>query len=301
MLQVMWALPELILGISEDDVRHRLDDWLTETGSTIVSIVVIIVVALIVLRLLRTFVQKIVQRVLSDTDQTPRELRQKAQTLAAVVESAGRLIVFLVAGMMILSNIGLDIGPLIASAGVAGLAIGLGAQSLIRDTINGFFILFENQYAVGDSVRVGEFSGTVEEVSLRRTVLRSVNGAVIIIPNGEVRAVQNQSKGWSRAVIDIDTTAVADERRVLAILHELLDDIRDDPEIGAAIIEAPDILGINAITPTGVTFRVLIKTEPLGQWKVERELRLRILRAFRDNGIPVPSLTSATIAPPGAP
>lgn len=301
MLQVMWALPELILGISEDDVRHRLDDWLTETGSTIVSIVVIIVVALIVLRLLRTFVQKIVQRVLSDTDQTPRELRQKAQTLAAVVESAGRLIVFLVAGMMILSNIGLDIGPLIASAGVAGLAIGLGAQSLIRDTINGFFILFENQYAVGDSVRVGEFSGTVEEVSLRRTVLRSVNGAVIIIPNGEVRAVQNQSKGWSRAVIDIDTTAVADERRVLAILHELLDDIRDDPEIGAAIIEAPDILGINAITPTGVTFRVLIKTEPLGQWKVERELRLRILRAFRDNGIPVPSLTSATIAPPGVP
>lgn len=301
MLQVMWALPELILGISEDDVRHRLDDWLTETGSTIVSIVVIIVVALIVLRLLRTFVQKIVQRVLSDTDQTPRELRQKAQTLAAVVESAGRLIVFLVAGMMILSNIGLDIGPLIASAGVAGLAIGLGAQSLIRDTINGFFILFENQYAVGDSVRVGEFSGTVEEVSLRRTVLRSVNGAVIIIPNGEVRAVQNQSKGWSRAVIDIDTTAVADERRVLAILHELLDDIQDDPEIGAAIIEAPDILGINAITPTGVTFRVLIKTEPLGQWKVERELRLRILRAFRDNGIPVPSLTSATIAPPGAP
>lgn len=283
--------------ITQGEVEDEVVDWLADAGTTIVSVALIILIALLVLRLLRALVQRLVQRVLADTEQTPRELRQKAQTLATVVESAGRLVVFLVSGMMVLSSLGLEIGPLLASAGIAGLAIGLGAQSLIRDTINGFFILFENQYAVGDSIRVNEFSGAVEEVGLRRTVLRSVDGAAIIIPNGEVRMVENLSKGWSRAVIDIDTLASADDRQVSATLLELLEHIKEDPEIGALVLEPPEILGITAITPTGVTYRVLVKTEPLQQWKVERELRRRILSAFRERGIPLPVLTSATIAP----
>jgi small conductance mechanosensitive channel len=283
--------------VTQQDVQDELLDWLRQAGTTILSIMLIIVIALLILRLLRVLVQRIVQRVLADTDQTPRELRQKAQTLATVVESAGRLVVFLVSGMMVLSSLGLEIGPLLASAGIAGLAIGLGAQSLIRDTINGFFILFENQYAIGDSIRVNEFSGTVEEVGLRRTVIRSTDGAAVIIPNGEVRMVENLSKGWSRAVIDIDTLASADDRQVSAILLELLQDITADPEIGALVLEPPEILGITAISPTGVTYRVLVKTEPQQQGRVERELRRRILAAFRERGIPLPVLTSAAIAP----
>lgn len=284
--------------VTQDGVIDQLSAWAGDILSAAVSVIIILVVALLVLRLLRSSVQKIVTKILAREDQTPRELRQKAQTLASVIESAGRFVIFILSGMMILSTLGLEIGPLIASAGIAGLAIGLGAQSLIRDTINGFFILFENQFANGDVIMIGEHTGTVEDVNLRRTILRAVNGSAIIIPNGEVRAVVNQSKGWSRAVIDVETTANAVEAQVVAVLHALLDDIKSDPAIGRFILEQPDVLGINAISPTGVTFRVLVKTEPLQQWKVEREIRGRILTAFRENGIPLPVLTSATIASP---
>lgn len=290
-------LSDRIVAVTRDDVLDRLREHV-EGGLTIVLIVV---VAFVVLRVLRTFVQKTVKRVLSSPDRTPRELQQKAQTLAHVIESTGRFLVFVVAGMMVLSNLGLDIAPLLASAGIAGLAVGLGAQSLIRDTINGFFILMENQFAVGDVIVVGALSGTVEEISLRRTVLRAVNGAQVIIPNGEIRTVENQSKGWSRAVLDVETAANVDDAKVLTLLHELLDQIQSDPLIGKMILEQPQILGISAITVTGVTFRVLIKTEPLQQWMVERELRMRIRQTFIENGIAMPILTSATIAPPGAP
>ncbi|MDQ3548777.1 MAG: mechanosensitive ion channel family protein [Chloroflexota bacterium] len=297
----MDGLIEQVVAITRDDVVDRLRGHLGGVVQATISVVIVVVVAIVILRVLRTFVKRIVERVLSASDQPPRELRQKAQTLANVIESTGRLVVFIIAGMMVLSTLGLEIGPLIASAGIAGLAIGLGAQSLIKDTINGFFILMENQYAVGDVITVGASSGTVEEVSLRRTVLRAVNGAQVVIPNGEIRTVENQSKGWSRAVIDIETATNVDDSRVLVLLHELLDTIQTDPVIGSKILEPPQILGISAISVTVVTFRVLVKTEPLQQWMVERELRLRIRQTFIENGIAMPVLTSATIAPPGAP
>jgi small conductance mechanosensitive channel len=278
--------------VTWQDAQDKVLDVLGDAGTTILSIVLVILIALGVLRLLRMLVQRIVQRVLSTTQQAPRETQQKARTLATVVESAGQLIIILVAGMMILSSLGLEIGPLLASAGIAGLAIGLGAQSLIGDMINGFFILFENQYAVGDSIRVNQVSGTVEEIGLRRTVIRATNGAAIIIPNGEVRVVENLTKGWSRAVIDIDTLPAADDQQVIAILAELLGNIQEDPQIGAFILEPPEVLGITAITPTGVTYRVLVRTEPLQQWKVERELRRRILVAFKERDVPLPVLTT---------
>lgn len=292
---------ERIMTVTRDDVLDRLRDRGEGAVEASISIIVVVVVAIIILRLLRTFVQKLIERVQASPDQTPREMQQKAQTLANVVESTGRFLIFIIAGMMVLSNLGFEIAPLIASAGIAGLAIGLGAQSLIKDTVNGFFILMENQYAVGDVITVGAESGTVEEISLRRTVLRAVNGAQVIIPNGDIRTVENQSKGWSRAVLDVETAANVDDQRVLEVLHQLLDNIQSDPVIGSQILEQPQILGISAITLTGVTFRVLVKTKPLQQWTVERELRLRIRQAFVENGITMPVLTSATIAPPGAP
>jgi small-conductance mechanosensitive channel len=292
-------LIERFIDITRDDVIDQLRSKAEGAAQSAISIVIIVVVSFIILRLLRTFVGKLIARVQASPDQTPREMQQKAQTLANVVESTGRFIVITVAGMMILTNLGFDIAPLIASAGIAGLALGLGAQSLIKDTINGFFILMENHFAVGDVITVGAESGTVEEITLRRTVIRAVNGSQIIVPNGEIRTVENQSKGWSRAVLDVETAANVDDAKVLAVLHELLDEIQTDPVIGSQILEPPQILGISAITVTGVTFRVLIKTKPLQQWTVERELRLRIRQAFIENGIAMPVLTSATIAPPG--
>jgi small conductance mechanosensitive channel len=292
-------LIDRFIDITRDDVFDQLRSKAEGAAQSAISIVIIVVVSFIILRLLRTFVGKLIARVQASPDQTPREMQQKAQTLANVVESTGRFIVITVAGMMILTNLGFDIAPLIASAGIAGLALGLGAQSLIKDTINGFFILMENHFAVGDVITVGAESGTVEEITLRRTVIRAVNGAQIIIPNGEIRTVENQSKGWSRAVLDVETASSVDDEKVLAVLHELLDEIQSDPVIGSQILEPPQILGISAITVTGVTFRVLIKTRPLQQWTVERELRLRIRQAFVENGIAMPVLTSATITPTG--
>jgi small conductance mechanosensitive channel len=301
LLAILTTSPEDVVsdavGIPWDEIDDYLLGKLADATQSIIQIILIVIIALIILRLLRSVVQGVVQRVLSAQDQPPRALQQRAETLADVVESAGRYVVIIIATMMILTNLGLQIGPLIASAGLAGLALGLGAQSLVKDTINGFFILFENQLAVGDVVKLGDVSGSVEEVSLRRTVLRAVNGAQIIVPNGEIRVVQNMSKGWSRAIIDIETAPTANDAEVVALLHEILTDIQKDPKIGHHILEPPEILGINSINVTGVTFRVLVKTEPMQQWGVERALRLHIREAFRDHGIPLPVVTSATVAP----
>jgi small conductance mechanosensitive channel len=197
---------------------------------------------------------------------------------------------------MVLATLGVDIGPLLASAGIAGLAIGLGAQTLIRDVISGFFIIFENQYSIGDVVAINAFSGTVEEVGLRRTVLRSIDGAMIIIPNGDIRSVENQSRGWSQAVVDVETTLDVDDTHVVAILHELLDDVQADPVIGRSILEPPEVLGVTTVSATAVSFRVVVRTKPGQQEPVERALRLRIRQAFREREIPMPGLTAPAAA-----
>ncbi len=278
--------------ITASGVAGRLGDWLLGAGRSVISIVLIIVISLVVLRLLRATVSRILSGVLSTSSEPTVVLEQRAETLARVVESTGRAMIFIIATMMILSNLGMNLAPLIASAGLAGIAIGLGAQSLVRDMLNGFFILFEDQYGVGDFITVGAESGFVETIDLRRTVLRSIGGTQIIIPNGEIRVLENQSKGWSRAVIDIQTAPMADDAQVVAVLTEVLKDIEHDPQIGQHILEPPMFLGVTAIAPTGVTFRILIKTVPLEQWGVERELRLRIREAFRLHDIPLPVATA---------
>jgi len=177
---------------------------------------------------------------------------------------------------------------LIASAGIAGIAIGLGAQSLIRDMLNGFFILSEDQFGVGDSVTIGAHSGTVEDISLRRTVVRTGDGSAVYIPNGQINTVVNQSKGWANAIVEIVVLPEVDDERVIEALHHALDSIQDDPDFGPDILEAPRILGITRISAGGITFRAVVKTKPLRQWVVERELRRRVLQTFREENIPLP-------------
>jgi small conductance mechanosensitive channel len=283
-------------AIAWDEVVDRVVDALVGALSSLGGAAVIVVLALLALRLLRMAVEKIVERVLARQDPPPVALQKQAQTLASVVESAGRLVVGIIAGLMVLATLGVDIGPLLASAGIAGLAIGLGAQTLIRDVISGFFIIFENQYSIGDVVAINAFSGTVEEVGLRRTVLRSIDGAMIIIPNGDIRSVENQSRGWSQAVVDVETTLDVDDTHVVAILHELLDDVQADPVIGRSILEPPEVLGVTTVSATAVSFRVVVRTKPGQQEPVERALRLRIRQAFREREIPMPGLTAPAAA-----
>lgn len=262
------------------------------------SILVIVVVSFLVLRALRMLVQKTIRRLMERSDQPARELTLKANTLSSVVESAGRMVVLIVAGMMVLDNLGFDIAPLIASAGVAGIAIGLGAQSLIKDLIGGFFILFEDQFGVGDVIRVNGAVGTVELLSLRRTGIRGIDGTFIIVPNGDIRLVENLTKEWSRAVIDVDISYDDDVDQAIAVLKDLLEGIENDPELGDAIIAPADVLGVQALGAYQVTIRVMVKTGPTERWRVERELRRRIKRGITEAGITIPYPHNVSIVRP---
>jgi moderate conductance mechanosensitive channel len=285
-----------VTAIGLNGMSDYLLNFLELALPRVASIAVIVAITFIILRLLRSTVQKFVRRILERRDQPARDLTQKAQTLANVIESTGRFLILLVASMMVLTNLGFEIAPLLASAGIAGLAVGLGAQSLIRDMINGFLILFENQYAVGDVVTIDAVTGTVEELNLRRTILRSINGAAIVIPNGEVKVVENLSKGWSRAIIDVSLAPHVDDEQVMAILHDVFDNIQEDEALGPKIVEPPTVIGLTAMTINQLTYRVMIKTVPLEQWTVERALRRRLRERLISEGIPFPGTVPGALA-----
>ncbi|MFW6074471.1 MAG: mechanosensitive ion channel family protein [Chloroflexota bacterium] len=279
-----------------DQIVDRIGDFFVDAAGSMVSIGVIILVTLIALRLLRSLVRRIIREVLQSREGTSRELSQRAETLAGIVESTGRYVILFIATLTVLSDLGINLAPVLASAGIAGLAIAFGAQALISDIFNGFFILLEGQFAVGDFIRVGQLSGTVEEFSLRRTVIRSMDGAAVTIPNSDIRTVENLSKGWSRAVIDIAVAPEADIQQVLDILHAELDDIQQDPEFGEHVIEQPNILGMTDVEPNRLIFRAMIKTAPMQQWKIQREVRNRIRDRLIADGVPMPPRTLDLLA-----
>jgi moderate conductance mechanosensitive channel len=288
-------------NVTDDPVEAAAEaaSWLAEFGRQLigptVSILIIIVMAFIALRLLRLGVNRSVQRIMERHDQPARELKLKADTLSRVIESFGRMVILLIATMMVLSNVGLDIGPLLASAGVAGLAIGFGAQSLIKDFISGFFILLEDQYGVGDVITVNDASGTVEHLSLRRTMLRGIDGTVITIPNGEILQVSNLTKDWARAVLDIDISYDDDIDRAIEVITEELEGIETDEVIGDVIIAPAEVLGVIALGPYQVTLRAWVKTKPMEQWGVQRELFKRLKQALDRNGITIPFPHQVTV------
>jgi moderate conductance mechanosensitive channel len=270
-------------------------DFVDRAVGPIISIIVIVAISLVALRLLRSAVSRAVERVMERHDQPARELTLKANTLSNVIESFGRMLILLVATMMVLSNLGLDIGPLLASAGVAGIAIGFGAQSLIKDFISGFFILLEDQYAVGDVITVNGSSGLVEHLSLRRTALRALDGTVITIPNGEILQVSNLTKGWARAVLDIDISYDDDIDHAIQVITDELAGIENDEMLGDVIIGPAEVLGVQALGQYQVTIRAWLKTKPMEQWGVQRELTKRLKQALDRNGITIPYPHQVTI------
>jgi small conductance mechanosensitive channel len=276
-------------------IWSSLSEFGRTTVGPIISVLVILALALVILRVLRTLIRRMIRRLVERNEKPNRELTLKINTLSSVVESGGRALVIVIASMMILSNIGINIAPLLASAGVAGIAIGLGAQSLIKDVIGGFLILFEDQYGVGDVISVNNYSGVVEHLSLRRTGLRGTDGSFTIIANGDVRAVQNMTKDWSRAVIDIDISHDDDIDQAVDTLTEMLKDIQHDPELGSAILEPADILSVQAMGPYQVTLRILVKTRPMEQWRVQRVLLRRFKKVLYTSGATIPYPRSETV------
>jgi small-conductance mechanosensitive channel len=212
---------------------------------------------------------------------------QRAQTMGSLLKSIVSGVVFAVIVTMMLSEVGANIGPILASAGILGVAIGFGAQSLVKDFLSGIFMIFEDQYGVGDVVDLGETTGTVEAVSLRVTRLRDVEGTVWYVRNGEILRVGNMSQNWARAVLDISVGYDADIPRVRAVLLEVAHTLRDDDDFSGLVIEEPEVWGVQDLGPQGILVRVALKTAPLQQWAVARELRQRIKARFDHEGIEI--------------
>jgi small conductance mechanosensitive channel len=213
---------------------------------------------------------------------------QRAKTMGDLLKSVITGVLVAMFGTMILSELGVNIAPIIASAGVLGIALGFGAQSLVKDFLSGIFLIFEDQFGVGDVVDVGEAAGTVEAVSLRVTRLRDLDGTVWYVPNGEILRVGNKSQNWSRAVVDVGVGYDEDLNRVKRVLSEVAHAMWEDDEFRDVIIEEPEVTGVEALAADSVTLRVLIKTAPLEQWAVARELRQRIKARFDHEGIEIP-------------
>lgn len=214
--------------------------------------------------------------------------KQRAGAMAAVFKSIITIVVVAIVGTMVLSELGVNIAPIIASAGIVGLALGFGAQSLVKDFLAGIFIFIEDQYGIGDVVDVGEAQGTVEGVTLRMTRLRDIEGVVWYVPNGEIVRVGNKSQNWSRAVVDIGVGYGEDLARVQRVLREVAHDLWGDDDYTDVIIKEPEVTGVEMLAPDSVTIRVMVKTAPLRQWEIARELRQRIKARFDHEGIEIP-------------
>lgn len=214
--------------------------------------------------------------------------KQRAQTLGTVLESTASVVIYAIAALIALSEFEINLGPLIAGAGVVGIALGFGAQAIVRDFLAGIFIIVEDQYGVGDVVDLGDASGVVEEISLRITQLRDVEGTVWYVPNGEVRRVANKSQLWARAVLDIEVAYDTDIDHARRVIMDAAASVWRDQLENATILEEPEIWGVERFGESAVAIRLVVKTEPGEQWAASREIRQRVKAAFDAEGITIP-------------
>jgi small-conductance mechanosensitive channel len=270
----------MLLG---ENVWQAVRDWLLTSGLRIAFILVVSLIASRSLRVLRARLEKIIAGAVPTGEQA-----QRARTLTRVIYNTALVAMAIIAGLMILRELTLDITPLIAGASVAGVALGLGAQTLIRDVIGGFFILLEDQFAVGDTIKVGNIAGAVEKMTLRATFLRDLEGTLHVIPNGEIRIVSNRTKNWSRAMVDLGVAYEEDIGRVMAALGKIGHDLYQDEEFAPLLLEEPTVTGVEALGDWAVTVRIMVKTRPGKQWAVARALRRRIKESFEREGIEMP-------------
>lgn len=224
-------------------------------------------------------------------DENPNELNEKearAKTLINVTQNIIKVIVFIFILFSFLQEIGINIATLLAGAGIVGIAIGFGAQSLVKDFFSGFFILVENQYAVGDVIKIGDISGSVEKITLRITVLRNLEGILHIIPNGNISTVSNMTHGWSRAVLDIGVSYKENIQRVFNTLDIIINEIFFDQKWNSFLISKPEIIGVDKLGEYSVVIRIIAMTKPGKQWEITRELNKRIKNKFDEEGIEIP-------------
>ncbi len=291
-----------VLNRTNDRGLAELADKLLGTTLTIVAI---LVVALVVNRLLSRSIKRALRTLhsgavrerlgalrrrapsaLLETDEISLRAEQRITALTSVLRSVTSVVIFAIAGFMILGEVGVDVAPLLAGAGVIGLALGFGAQSLVKDFLSGLFILVEDQFGVGDIVDLDQqTTGTVEAVSLRTTRLRSVDGTVWHVPNGDIRRVGNKSQHWSRALLDIEVAYDTDIDHASAVIKRVADGLWHERE---DILEEPEVWGVERLGINSVVIRLVVKTRPADQYDVSRKLRQRLKEAFDAEGIEIP-------------
>jgi moderate conductance mechanosensitive channel len=261
--------------------------WFMTSG---IRIVLIIIGAFLVLKMFYIIIGRIEKLIASREREfiDAIEIEKRLNTLGNLMRKVALIAVLLISIMMILNEIGMDIAPIIAGAGIIGLAVGFGAQNLVKDIISGFFILLENQIRVGDIGIINGTGGLVEEINLRTIVIRDLEGTVHIFPNGTIETLSNRSKGWSRYVIDVGIAYKENVDDVMKVLSEIGDGLSKDEKFGPLILEPLQILGVDNFGDSDVTIKCMIKTLPLKQWEVGRELRRRIKNTFDERGIEIP-------------
>jgi len=261
----------------------RTFEWLSTSG---LRVVLIAIAMLVLLALLKRAVTKL-RGILEGTLPSPAQVK-RAHTLTHIVRDVVRIVIFFVGVMMILSEIGIDLKPLLAAAGLGGLAIGFGAQSLVKDLISGFFILLENSIRVGDVVEVAGVGGLVEEIELRTIRLRDLSGNVHVVPNGVIDKVKNMTKEYSFYLFNIGVAYRENVDEVMAVLHEIAEELRSDLRFKDDILEPLEMLGVDQFADSAVIIKCRIKTQPIKQWRVGREMNRRIKNTFDAKGIEIP-------------
>jgi small-conductance mechanosensitive channel len=261
-------------------------NWLLTNG---VKILVILIVAYIAHLVFKKVTTKVIEKiVVSDGSADPKAEEKREKTLIKIFHGTIHVVLVIVVIMMILSEIGVDIGPLIAGAGIIGLAIGFGGQYLVKDVINGLFIILENQYRVGDGVDIAGLAGTVEDITLRKTVLRDANGIVHHVPNGQISTVSNKTLGTSKINIDVGVGYDTDIAKLEEVINQVGKEMFEDEELKKDLLEAPKFLRVNQLGDSAVIVKIVAEVKPGSQWSLSGELNKRILERFREEGIEIP-------------
>jgi small conductance mechanosensitive channel len=283
-----------------------LKDWVDQHGNVLAThatrLVLVLLLALVVRALLHRAVNRLVRTAITGGVFQPLKERargtvfdaspllserrhQRVETLGSILRSVCSFAVGLVTGTMVLSDLGLDLTAVVASAGILGVAVAFGAQNLVRDVLTGVFMLLEDQYGVGDVIDAGTATGTVEAVTLRTTRLRDVDGTVWHVRNGEITRVGNRSQGWSRAIVDVPLPVSADVSAVRGVLVDVAHALAEEPEFASRVLEEPEVWGIESFAKDGLVLRLAQKTAPLEQGAVERALRERVVAALVEHGL----------------
>lgn len=264
-------------------VLKEMGSWFLSTG---LRIVLIAVITLVIIKLVKVLSERLAT--LFASQRVDVEAKKRANTLASVIRHLATVAILAVAFITVLGELGVEIGPVLAAAGIVGLAVGFGAQSLVKDVINGFFILLEDQIRVGDVVQAAGQSGLVEKVNLKMTILRDFSGNVHFIPNGSIDTVTNMTKDYSRYVFDIGVAYREDVDEVMRVIREVDEDLRGDPDFGPDILEPMEVFGLDEFADSALIIKARVKTKPIRQWRVAREFNRRLKRKFDEKDIEIP-------------